>query len=295
MGRLKVTSGSHWGERPLATSTVIGRHWSCDILLQAPEVPLRWIELRWIEEQWGWRALSREGDTIGAGAWLRPGWRVFGGPTKASRTLRLREIVTLELMDETAPEPYAVDLQSGQVVLKQALVDLLASAGMHRWRTPLGDPLNDGAVLVIEGRPIRLHLPQRAHAAAVGEVPSILHTDTLLKLDSKALTGALEHGPLRIDLPSEFVLLLLPYAEARVNEYAYEDAWLGREEAHARWIELGGNVQSSAQRLGWVRGKLKSYLARKGLADLDNLFESRRFGDWYGTRLGLQREQIVLT
>ncbi|MEN0062177.1 MAG: hypothetical protein AAGA48_08490 [Myxococcota bacterium] len=294
MGRVKITYGSHWSERPLAVSTLIGRHWSCDILLHAEEVPLRWLEIRWLGGRWGWRALSREGDTLGAGDWLRPGWRSLTVSRKANRVLRLRAAAAVELVNGDAPQPYAVDLQSGQILVKQSLAEMLGNAGFHQWRTHTGEPLNDGVVLVIEGRPLRLHLPQRVQATSGSGISSILHVDTLLKLDAETLTGAIELGTFRVELSREIVRVLLPYAEARVNDYAHEDAWISREEAHARWLELGGNPSSPPQRLGWMRGKAKTFLARKGLSDVDGLFESRRVGGWYGTRIGLQPEQIVI-
>ena len=149
-------------------------------------------------------------------------------------------------------------------------------------------------MLVVEGKPWRLHLPARA-AVTDEEVPSLVHTDTLLKLDVGELEGAIELGGMRIDLSREMTRILIPYAEALTNEYQFEDAWLTRDEAHARWLELGGNPESPPQRLGWMRGKVKSYLARHGLADVDGLFESQRVGQWYGTRLGLSPDQVVLT
>ena len=103
-----------------------------------------------------------------------------------------------------------------------------------------------------------------------------------------------EVGPSRIELSAEMTRLVIPYAEARVNHYAYEDGWITREEAYERWIELGGNPSSPSQRIGWMRGKLKTHLAKAGLADVDALFESRRLGQWYANRLGLMPEQIVV-
>ncbi|MEQ1565169.1 MAG: hypothetical protein ABMA64_05985 [Myxococcota bacterium] len=290
MGRLQLTSGTTFGLRELAYTTVVGRHWSCDVLLPHEDAPLRWIELRWMLGKWGWRALSREGDTLGPSTWLSPGWRLLEPGKKG--TVKLREVATVELVDASPPGAFAVDLQSGRVLVKQALQDLLADAGYHHWRTTLGQPLADGEVLVIGGRPLRLHLPQRALATETA-APSLLHTDTLLKLDREHLTGAFEFGAERIELPTEFVRLLIPYAEALLNEYD-DDAWRTRDDAYDRWLELGGNPESTSERLGWLRGKLKAFLTKAGLADVEALFESKRVGQWYGTRIALALHQVVL-
>lgn len=293
MGRIRVTCGPRLGERQLGYSMLVGRHWSCDVLLPHEEAPLRWIELRWFLGRWGWRALSREGDTIGPSTWLRPGWRVLDPKDRATRLVRLREVAQIELIDGSAPKPHAIDLQSGRTLMHDALLDALATMGMHQWRTPAGDPLRDGAVIVVGGRPLRLHLPQQAMVQP-SEALSILHPDTILKIDRDTLDGAFEVGPARIELAAEMVRVLIPYAEARTNEYVYEDGWMTREETYERWKELGGNPSSPSQRIGWMRGKLKTYLARRGLQDVESLFESQRVGQWYANRLGLQPEQIVV-
>lgn len=290
MGRVQLTCGTTFGFRELAHSTLVGRHWSCDIVLPHADAPLRWIELRWMLGKWGWRAVAREGDTIGPATWLSPGWRLVEPGRRG--TVKLREIATIELIDASPPAPFAVDLQTGRVLLRKALQEVLSEAGYRQWRSAAGHPLADGDVLLIEGRAWRLHLPQRA-LQIEASTPSLLHADTLLKLDADSLTGAFELGTEQVELPTEHVRVLLPYAEALVNEY--DDAWLTRDEAYERWLDLGGNPESPAQRLGWIRGKVKSALAKRGLADVDALFESKRVGQWYGTRIGLMRDQIVLT
>ncbi len=294
MGRILITGQNQWSERELATSTLIGRHWSCDVQLRSDDVPLRWLELRWLDNCWGWRALSREGDTLGAGSWLRPGWRRLALSKKGKTQLRLRSVVALELIEDGPPQPYAVDLQNGRVLRRMALEERLQAAGFKQWRSPVGEPLQDGAVIILDGHPVRLHLPQRAPQAAL-KVLSILHPDALLKLKPDSLSGALEIAPTRIDLQREMVRGLLPYAEARLQDGRQDGGWLTRDEAFSRWLELGGNPDSDARRMGWVRGKIRNHLARSGLASLDRLFESQRMGQWYGTRLGLQLEQIYLS
>lgn len=292
MGRIQITSGTTFGQRELAYSTVIGRHWSCDIIIHHEAMPLRWVELRWLSSGWGWRAMASKGDTIGPAPWMRPGWRRVELGRRGANTIKLRDVVKIELTDADPPQPYALDLQSKRVFVRGSLQELLASVGIQRWQTATGAKLCDGDVLVIEGRPIRLHLPQRA-LCAEPEVPSLLHADTILKLELESLSGAVEISELRVELTREMVRVLLPYAEVRLDED--HTAWLTRDDAHARWLELGGNPDSPAQRIGWLRGKVRTYLQKNGLADVDSLFESQRVGQWYATRLGLMPEQVVLT
>lgn len=293
MGRIRITCQSQWGERELATSTLVGRHWSCDVILHSPDVPLRWLELRWMASQWGWRALTQEGDTLGAGAWLRPGWRKLELGEGGRRQLRLRQVAAVELVDADPPQPFAVDLRTGRILRQRALEERLAAAGYPRWRGPSGRPLDDGAVLLVEEEVLRLHLPQRAQRAPDMRL-SILHPDTLIKLDIVELTGAVEVGPTCFPLQGEMVRVLLPYVEARLEDDHAEGGWLTRDEAFARWLELGGNPTSRSQRLGWLRGKVREHLARCGLTGLEGLFESRRINTWYGTRIGLQPEQLII-
>jgi hypothetical protein len=291
MGRIQFVCKERFGERELSYFTAFGRHWSCDVVLPHEDVPLRWLELRWIAGKWGWRPISSVGDTIGPSSWLAAGWRELQ-TEKGKRVVKLRGIASVELVDPSPPQPFALDLHTGRLLRRDELRTTLASIGVQRWRTADGTPLRDGAILVLDGRPLRLHLPQQIDAVAQERL-SIEHADTILKLSTN-LDGAVELGNTRVDLTREIVRLLLPYAEARVDPDHHREGWLTRDEAYERWLDLGGNPASESKRLGWLRGKAKTFLTRNGLGDVDALFASQRVGALYVTRIGLMPEQIVV-
>ena len=84
--------------RPLVSSTLVGRHWSCDVVLPDRRIPLRWLEIRWLDGTWGWRSLSDQVDTIGGGRLLASGWRAF-----QSRGVRLPGVGRIQLVEKSPP------------------------------------------------------------------------------------------------------------------------------------------------------------------------------------------------
>ena len=42
-------------ESALSESVLVGRHPTCTIVIEQPEVPAHWLELRWTGSMWAWR------------------------------------------------------------------------------------------------------------------------------------------------------------------------------------------------------------------------------------------------
>ncbi|MEL6349917.1 MAG: hypothetical protein AAFV53_42840 [Myxococcota bacterium] len=241
---------------------------------------MHWVEICWLDEQWAWRALSRAGDTVGVGQYLNPEWRRLDRGNRIS----LRGSVGVELTSDAPPTPYAIDLQSGDVLEGSPLEGVLAQ---HR---DTNGPFEDGVVLIDGTRPLRLHLPEKALLQP--ERISLQDPNTTLKIFRRPPQGHLGADSGLIPIEGELARILIPYVEARLAEP--NAGWLTRKEAYTRWLEAGGNPESRSHRLGWMRGRLRTRLARQGVAETRSLFENRRSGSWYGTRIGLDAEQLLL-
>ena len=86
MGQVAIRYREHHYKRMLLASTLVGRHWRCDITIDDPRVPLYWLEVRWTGTFWSWRELTDSGGTRGTGLSGNCGWRTLKGQgTKAPR------------------------------------------------------------------------------------------------------------------------------------------------------------------------------------------------------------------
>jgi hypothetical protein len=271
---------------PLAGTTLVGRHWSCGVVIPAPRAPAFWLELRWGDDGWLWRELAGGGHTRGSGAEREGGWRPL-----LRRPVRWDGALAVTLDDLGPPREALHDLEGGAAIDGPALDELLETADGARW-VPVeeGAPtrrLSDGDVCVLEGRAFR-------YLAGVGAAPTLRdlfhvgHPGVALELDLEARRAFFRCASRDVLVSGECVRVLAAYAAARLEG----DGWLTREEAHDRWRALGGRATSGAARLGWERGKLRSQLAQQGVMGVRELFEARLVDGVHEARLAIAPRQI---
>jgi hypothetical protein len=273
----------------LSTSTLVGRHWSCGAVLRAPAVPLYWIEVRWLGARWGWRELTPRDQTRGAGESLGDGWRALVG------RIRWDERVHFDLADPREPLLCAVDVASGAIVGGEALYQLVEVDDKGVWRLSAEDGprqrLEDGDLFSTGQTVWRLLLPEAPVATARNGF-HVGHPEVTLDVDLAHLTATFTHHRASAVARGECVRMLVPYAEARVEEAWDDGGWIHAEHVLARWIALGGNAQSGPERVGWEKGRLRSQLAAQGVRGLAGLFERRRYGGRVETRLAMQPVRV---
>ncbi len=259
---------------PLAASTLVGRHWASLARVDDPRVPLLWLELRWFGTRWGWRALGASDRTRGKGAALADGWRHFA----VDSPVRLDDLVSVELVAESAPVPMLVDSGTGALASPEVLERLVELRDSRL--LPLaaeGDAtraLLDGALLVDEsGRPWRVCLPDAP--AATEQARLHLGRPYDLFLDEDAARVTFIQGDASVVVNAECARVLAVFAEARRADLP-RGGWFTPAEAWDAWVVRGGNPDSPVARLSWERAKLRQALARQGVSGLDSLFEVER-------------------
>jgi hypothetical protein len=276
---------------PAASSTLIGRHWSCLGRLAHTRIPLYWLEIRWLGERWAWRTLAPNDQTRGSGAAIGEGWRAL----TADARLRWDDDAWVQLVGEEAPQLALWDEGSGELRDGEALDALLeARDGRVMPLSADGDPhadLPDGA-LVPDGR--RTWRLLRPDAPLATDLRGFSVTDPQLELDVDlaALELTLSVGGRSVTVHGSAVRSIVPYAIARRDHRGLDGGWLTLHEAWQWWVDIGGLATSAPDRLGWERGKVRTQLARAGVRDLDQLFETKRSAVETATRLNVRSAQV---
>jgi hypothetical protein len=292
MSRLRTRSPDRDArEHPLGTTTLVGRHRSCAVVIDAPGVPAFWLEIRWTEAGWAWRELGPAELARGAGAPLGDGWRAL----RPGARVRLDDDTWIELLEDLPPAVVLVDVATGEERSGEAL-DALVEVSDGRV-LPLhadGEPsaeLRDGEMFHDGRRTWRVLRPDR--------VPSTLrdgllvgHPDASLDLDVAARSATFTVGTLSCTVRGGPVLSMAPYALARRDGPRDDGGWLTLPDAHAWWLALGGAAASPPERLNWERAKLRTMLAREGARGVDGLFEVRRRVGETAIRLSLEPGRI---
>ncbi len=277
----------------LPGSAVVGRGAACLVRLDDPSVPTHWLEIRWIEGGWRWRTLAAAARTRGTGMLHDDGWRGLPVTTEGRpQRIRLDDVASVALLEGGAPTPFALDLHTGKTVEGEALSALVE---VHDDLVlPLdaeGDParaLPDGAVIVHEGRPWRLHLAGTPDPTRLVRV-DLARAGITVEVDPERLSATFYQGEVDVSVTGEHVRVLAAYALAR-REDAPRGGWLTPEAAWERWRALGGNPGSPVARLGWDRGRCRAHLARVGIAGVEHLFETRRMQGLPEVRIGVEVE-----
>ena len=282
-------------KRPLATSTLLGRHHVCTWRVPGPRIPLYWLELRWMRS-WAWRTLVGDEDTRGPGKVLPGGWRAL---RSGDRIVGPGE-VSVMLIADGPPEAFAVDETGARWVASDALDELLESRADGLWPTDAeGDvgrtgPLQDGQLFRWGGRVYRFHDGQSPNETVRG-VANLASPSCELEVRRDGVLWSLEvvDGANSLSLAAEYVRVLVPYAEARRNDMPV-GGWLELDAAHFRWQQLGGSAESDRSRIAQDRSRLCRALAKRGVASAAKLFETSRTPEGWLTRVSLEPRQLAL-
>lgn len=280
------------GVQPISSSTRVGRHWSNDIQLDHPNIPMYWIEIRWIGSKWCWRSLSARDRTRGKGAVIDDIWKEL---TKKG-TIRLdgvsKDIFSgIECINDQKPELMLEDLLDrkwyfGENALKY--IEVWSEGKI----IPIDDierkeSLDDGDVFVSRDRVFRLHCLQDMFFTNVSSF-DINDSDVFLEIDLRNRKACFIYGQQEVKVQGVAVLTLATYAKAILEEMP----WISTSEAFEYWVILGGAEKSGASRLGWERGRVRNQLSQQRCSGLKELFQSRRIKNIYEMRLCLSKEQI---
>jgi len=279
--------------RPLVSSTLVGRHWSCDVVLPDRRIPLRWLEIRWLDGTWGWRSLSDQVDTIGGGRLLASGWRAF-----QSRGVRLPGVGRIQLVEKSPPGLLLECLEDRSLFNGESIEEYLELRDGQvlpiGWEGPDGTgQLADGQVLSVRGRIFRVHLPEGLPPTQRSDLV-LDHPDCHLDIDVDQLTATFTLGGSECTVRGERVRALVPYAAAAKRQSHGMDSWVEMGAAFDHWVDLGGNKDSARDRIAWERGKLRTRLSELGARGVAGLCESRRRGRKSETRLCLPADAITI-
>lgn len=292
MARLRTRTPSRDArDHALGTTTLVGRHRSCAIVLDAPGVPAFWLELRWSEAGWAWRELGPADLARGAGAPLGDGWRAL----RPGARVRLDDDTRIELLDEGPPAVVLVDVATGEELSGEALDPFVeVSDGrvlpLHADGEPSAE-LRDGHSFHDGRRTWRVLRPDTVPTTGRDGL-LVAHGDSALDLDLVARSATFTIGTQSCTVRGGPVLAMAPYALARRDGARDDGGWLTLPDAHAWWVALGGAAASPPERLNWERAKVRSMLAREGARGVDALFEVRRRVGETAIRLSLRGERI---
>lgn len=277
----------------LPACAIVGRAAGCALRIDDRSVPMHWLEIRWSPRGWRWRALAGETRTRGVGALQEDGWRQLpeSVPARPQR-LRYADALALELVDGGPPERFLVDLQSGACLRGDDLSEVVevrphALLRVDAAGDPVG-PLRDGDVVVRGDRAWRVHLAETPEPTLHVRVDLTRPNASVDVLD-EGFRAIFHQDGAEVTLSGEHVRTLAVYAEARRADTP-RGGWLGVTEAWTRWVAMGGNPESSAERIAWDRARCRTYLARAGVGGLEALFETRRIGGAPHYRLGIAVE-----
>lgn len=277
MGRCLLTLDGFARVRELLPSTLVGRSPRCDLVIPSTGVPAYWMEIRWLGKEWGWRELTPMESLRAAGDALPSGWRPLRTNEGTARGTRLRwghsGADSLELVDASVPGTLVVDLATNEpspegLRLVERRVDgtWLLDADEQPRRTLAPDE-----VFVASGRPWRLVQP--GPLADTLRLPMTVGQDGLV-LGCGPTRATIRLGARSVAIEGEFVRTLYIYVVARRDDP--DGGWLSVRDAYARWLSAGGFAGSSAERMGWDRGKIRTALADAGVGGTSELFEVRR-------------------
>jgi hypothetical protein len=249
-------------EVPLSPSTRIGRHWSNDIVVAHPAMPLYWVEIRWEQGGWRFRCLSGEGRTRAKGP-RRGEWTCLKAASGQGSRVTIEDVGQFELVDDREPVPMLVDCETGVRHIGPEIRDVIYAHG----------EVAEGGKLHWNGRLYRMEGIGPLVVAQVGEI-DIAHPDCHIHVDVDTLTAQISQGHAQVMIEGEPVRTLAVYVAARLS--GQEDGWLNSEDAYAAWVYLGGSETSPIARIGWERGKLRRGLSIQEVDNSKRLFSVRR-------------------
>jgi len=293
MAKLHIDTPGGSVQRPLATSTLLGRHRACTWRLEEERVPLYWLELRWVGS-WAWRVLAGEEHTRGPGRALPGGWRKM----RAGDRIRGPGDTAVTLAEAGPPAPFVVDAETLVALPDAELDDVVEWRADGAW--PVGaeaepdrrEPLGEAQLFRVGQRFLRFHAgtPPAETVRGVTSLDSP-HCELALDVSDGVWTLTITDGPRSAELAAEYVRVLLPYVEVRCNDMP-PGGWLELDAAHFRWQQLGGSADSGRERIAQDRSRLTRQLGKLGVAAAAKLFETRRGPEGWVTRVHLPPEQL---
>lgn len=277
---------------PISSSTRIGRHWSNDIQLDDPYIPMYWLEIRWRGKHWGWRALSAKDRTRGKGAVINAVWRRWSeGNTICLEGLSVDILQKIICIKDKIPPLMIEDMQS-----KRRYVGDKSLKYIEVWSEgkiiPIDDTereksLEDGDIFTSLEKVFRIHCTQDAFITNMTHF-DISSPEVLLEIDLKKREAVFIHHHRQVVLQGIVVLTLATY----VNAILEGIPWIGTADAFEGWKKLGGPDRSTMERLGWERGRIRNQLSKQGCFALEKLFQSRRVNSSYEMSICFTKEQV---
>lgn len=293
MATLRVHHRDAARDVALPACAIVGRAAACAVRIDDPFVPMHWLEIRWSTRGWRWRALSGETRTRGVGGLSDDGWRLLpDSPAARPQRVRFGDTLSIELTAGGPPEPFLMDLQTGETLTGEAMDAVVEPRDDRLLRVALDDtaaaPLRDGDVVVHEGRAWRVHLAEAPLPTAHVRIDLARGNATLEVVDADFRAVVHQSGA-EAAIAGEHVRALAVYARARATDTP-RGGWLSVQGAWEAWVAAGGNPQSPVERLAWDRARCRTHLARQGVGGLEQLFETRRIGGAPHYRLGIDVE-----
>jgi hypothetical protein len=301
MGRILTGKPGNLRRSELTETTLIGRHWQCNVVLSSAEVPLYWLEVRWISDHWSWRCLGSSEKTKGAGKSDESGWRVWRTGLAAPPVISLPGGITVELVDPSPPIFHLQDQYTGEQFYGEALLDLVELTergyilqGENVEEIQIQAILLDGSLLQAKGRVLRVWSPS-GWQPTISPTVSLSSGGVFLTIDKEELIATITQHDAEITITGSPVRLLLTYADVAVNGPRNDKSkFLSTEEAYALWLNHGGRSDSKPKRLAWERGKLRSLLVQAGVVGVEELFTRRREGSAWRHSLNIQPARITI-
>ena len=279
MGTLLVKTGFKTQKVFLKNHNVLGRHSSSDVFLgKQTVIPLFWLELRWLCGQWCWRVLNQVDQTMGSGKMIQNDWRVF------KSTVRLERLISLEIIDDSAPEILIEDVINK---CKFRLCDFPILQEVN------GQVFYEGKRLIHEEH---FYFHQRLYQlwladeniATENQIFDLCAPHCHLDIDLEHLEATFTLDKQSLKIVGECARILWVYASAKKDG----NGWLSTEEAFIDWVAVGGNEQSDLERLSWERSRLRRLLSEQKAENAVKLFIRKKNGYQWLHSLVIPAENI---
>ena len=284
MGRIRIESLGKTFELELSQSTTIGRHWSCTATVPATNVPLYWLELRWNLNGWAWRCLGGESNTTGRGKLGKNGWRHWSENQSDSPSVSLKPDTRIQLIDSGPPDIFLREIGEDIEILGSDLLDyveittdgIVPLPSLEQSEDEPRNELSDGDLVKVNARTFIVHLPKAVRATKEPTL-DLLNSAVHLTIFRAQLRAVFSLDNTEVVIEGAPVRVLLSYANALADgPWTDSSGFLSTDEAFKIWVDCGGSPGSTAERIGWDRGKLRSMLVQEGVTGADKLFLRKR-------------------
>lgn len=282
MGCLLINEQGRTRQCLLKQSNMFGRHHDSSFIFgQNNKLPLYWLEVRWLKDSWYWRTLNKADQTIGTGQQYKDGWKKF------SKTIRLQNMISLELISNEKPSPLIENITTKEKWnLVACNIPIQIQKGLYFWEDK---ELKNSSLFHHEGNSYRFWNSNEEYVGTQNDTIDLLSPACYLDIDSTQNKATFTDGLQEITIYGESVRLLYIYAMAAQDE----DPWISTSEAYETWLAHGGNEQSSVERISWERNKLCQYLEQQNIVHARKLFERKKHGKEWLHRLSILPQNIT--